>query len=89
MSASFAVPQPATSTTTLQFPEWQREYQEALFETNPARLPQRVMIAEFVLLKRLRAIAYNQAADRERQKIEDALSKLRLLKNLSCKQEAA
>ena len=73
----------------MQFPEWQREYQQALFETNPARLPQRVMIAEFVLLKRLRAIAYNQAANRERQKIEDALSKLRLLKDLSCKEDAA
>lgn len=48
-----------------------------------------MMIAEFVLLKRLGAFAYNQAANRERQKIEDALSKLRLLKNLSCKQEAA
>jgi hypothetical protein len=55
MSANFAV-SPTTTTTPLQFPEWQREYQEALFETNPARLPQRVMIAEFVLLKRLRAI---------------------------------
>jgi hypothetical protein len=88
MSANFAVP-PATTTTPLQFPEWQREYQEAPFETNPARLPQRVMIAEVVLLKRLRAIAYNQAANRERQKIEDALSKLCLLKNLSCKEEAA
>jgi 5,10-methylenetetrahydrofolate reductase len=84
MPASLAVPQPAT--TALQFPEWQREYQEALFETNPERLPQRVMIAEFVLLKRLRAIAHNQAANRERQKIEDALSKL---KNLSCKEDAA
>ena len=88
MSATSAVPQPAT-TAALQFPEWQREYQEALFETNPERLPQRVMIAEFVLLKRLRAIAYNQAANRERQKIEDALSKLRLLKDLSCKEDAA
>jgi len=70
--------------SNLQFPEWQREYQEALFETNPARLPQRLIIAEFVLLKRLRAIAFNQTASREREKIEDALSKLRLLKNLSC-----
>jgi hypothetical protein len=77
MSATSAVPQPAT--TAWQFPEWQREYQEALFETNPERLPQRVMIAEFVLLKRLRIIAQNQAAIREWQKIEDALSKLRLL----------
>jgi hypothetical protein len=88
MSANFAVP-PAATAAPLQFPEWQREYQEALFETDPARLPQRVMIAEFVLLKRLRAIAYNQDTIRERQKVEDALSMLRLLKNLSGKQEAA
>jgi hypothetical protein len=47
------------------------------------------MVAQFVLCQRLRAIAYNQAGNRKRQKIEDALSKLRLLKNLSCKQEAA
>jgi hypothetical protein len=69
--------------------ESNREYQKALFETNPARLPQRVAIAEFVLLKRLRAIAYNQIAVKERQKIEDALTKLRLLRNLSCKEDAA
>ena len=87
MSATFAVTHPAT-TAALQFPEWQREYQKALFENNPARLPQRVMIAEFVLLRRLSAISQNHAANTERQKIEDALSKLRLLKNLSFKEDA-
>jgi hypothetical protein len=88
MSAPFAAPQPVAP-ATLQFPEWQREYSEALFETNPARLAQRLIIAELVLVKRLRAIAYDPVARREREKIEDALSKLRLLKNLSCKDEAA
>jgi hypothetical protein len=37
----------------LQFPEWQREYEAALFELSPAKLPQRAMISEFALLKRL------------------------------------
>jgi hypothetical protein len=88
MSASFAVPQVA-ATATLQFPEWQREYVAALFELDPTKLPQRVSMAEFVLVKRLRVIAHNQDASKEREKIEDALLKLRLLTTLSCKGEAA
>jgi len=88
MSASLAAPQFAAS-ATLQFPEWQREYQAALFELDSTKLPQRVSMAEFVLLKRLRVIAYNQDASKEREKIEDALLKLRLLTNLSGKGEAA
>jgi hypothetical protein len=87
MSTPFATPQPVA--TALQFPEWQREYQAALFEVDEAKLAQRVMVAEFVLLKRLGVIACNQDARREREKIEDALCKLRLLKNLSCRKEAA
>ena len=74
MSAPCAAPQPVAP--TLQFPEWQREYSEALFETNPARLAQRLIIAELVLVKCLRAIAYDPVARREREKIDDALSKL-------------
>ena len=53
------------------------------------KLPQRVRVADFVLLERLRVITHNQDARKEREKIEDALSKLRLLKNLSCSGEAA
>ena len=51
----------------------------ALFEVNPANLPQRVMIAEFVLRKRLRVIAQDENATFERQKVETALSNLRWL----------
>jgi hypothetical protein len=50
-----------------------------LRELSPARLPQRVMIAEFVLRKRLDAIAQKQDANTERQKIETALCNLRWL----------
>jgi len=53
------------------------------------KLPQRVRVAEFVLLERLRVITHNQDARKEREKIEDALLKLRLLTNLSGKGEAA
>jgi hypothetical protein len=69
----------AMTPVQLQFPEWQREYEAALFELSPARLPQRVMIAEFVLRKRLDAIAQKQDANTERQKIETALCNLRWL----------
>ena len=82
MSAvSFVVAQDRYPMTTVQlrFPEWQREYLAALFELNPAKLPQRVMVAEFALRKRLLAIAQKQEANGERQKIETALSNLRWL----------
>ena len=52
MSApSFVVAQDRYPMTTVQlrFPEWQREYLAALFELNPAKLPQRVLVAEFML----------------------------------------
>ena len=82
MSApSFVVAQDRYPMTTVQlrFPEWQREYLAALFELNPAKLPQRVMVAEFALRKRLLAVAQKQDANGERQKIETALSNLRWL----------
>ena len=82
MSApSFVVAQDRCAMTTVQlrFPEWQREYLAALFELNPAKLPQRVMAAEFALRKRLLAIAQKQDGNGERQKIETALSNLRWL----------
>ena len=73
----------------LQFPEWQDEYQAALFEFDRSKLPLRLSVAEFVLRKRLSDIGQSQDAQYERKKLEDALSKLRQLKNLSGKEEAA
>jgi hypothetical protein len=67
----------AMTPVQLHFPEWQREYLAALFELNPAKLRQRVMVAEFALRKRLLAIAQKQDGNGERQKIETALSNLR------------
>jgi hypothetical protein len=83
MSQSPSLPQ-----AKLQSPEWQLPYQEALFEFDPAKLPERVSAAESVLLKRLATISQNQnslSPDllRERHKIEDALSNLRLLMRVS------
>jgi len=65
------------------------EYQEALFELDPTKLPERVSAAESVLLKRLHDISQNQNSAlppdvyREKKKIEDALSNLRLLMRVS------
>ncbi len=84
MATSFVAAQGAAP-VQWQFPEWQREYQAALFEPNPANLPQRVMVAKLALLKRLRAIFENKNAvlsldeSKERHQIETALSNLRWL----------
>ena len=72
---------PSLPHVKLQFPEWQLEYQEALFELDSAKLPERVNVAASALLKRLHALPPD--ASRERQKIEDALSNLRLLMRMN------
>jgi hypothetical protein len=64
----------------LQFPEWQREYQAALFELDRTKLPERVRAAESALLKRLHAISQNLNSNIERQKIHEALSNLSVIK---------
>jgi hypothetical protein len=66
--------------TDLQFPEWQREYQEALFELDPAKLPEFLSAAESAIQERLNAISHDPNATVERQKIEEALSNLSVLK---------
>lgn len=76
------------ATTIWPFPEWQREYMRALFELDPTKLPQRLKAAESVLQNRLRLIGSDYAASKEREQILDGLSKLRLLKNLSRKEQA-
>jgi hypothetical protein len=87
MSASFAEKKPVSAAVS-PFPEWQPEYMQALFELDPTKVPQRVKVAEIVLLSPLSVIAHNQMASNEREKIEDALSKLRLLKDLRRKEQA-
>jgi len=69
MSACFAAPQSPTI-ATLQFPEWQREYQAALFELDVTKLPQRMRVAESVLLERLRVITHTGTLGKNERRLK-------------------
>jgi hypothetical protein len=62
------------------YPKWQTDYQAALLELDPEKLPQRVEAAETKIFKRLQDLACSSNNLAERQAIEDALASLRVLK---------
>jgi hypothetical protein len=59
-------------------PQWQREYQAVLHETDKQTLCKRVEIAEAALLSRRETLLHSPWG--ERQEIESALENLRALK---------
>ena len=63
----------------LRFPQWQGEYQDALFELDPALVPARVAAAETIIMKRFRALTNEPEHKEERIAISDALNNLRIL----------
>jgi len=65
------------------FPAWEPEYNAALLEVDPAKLPERVAAAETAMRQRMRAIFGRTDADTERQAIGRALSALSVLKETS------
>jgi hypothetical protein len=69
----------------LKFPKWQEPYLEAMMETDQWKLPERVNLAETVLLSRLNTIQSNSDRRREKQAIEDALIGLTILKSETAK----
>jgi hypothetical protein len=71
---------PSVLSPNISFPEWQADYQAALVELDPEKLPKRVETAETAIFKRLQTLSGNQGSYAERQAIEDALGSLRLLK---------
>ena len=62
------------------YPHWQNEYAEALLETNPQNLFERVEAAEAAIFNRLQHLSQDFDSFTERQVIEDALHSLRVLK---------
>jgi hypothetical protein len=70
-----SVPFPETS-----YPAWQADYQAALVELDPQKLPGRVEAAETAIFNRLQAISRTYDNQAERQAIADALASLRVLK---------
>jgi hypothetical protein len=74
------MPDSDSSLPTLQYPEWQADYQAALLELDPKKLFERVAAAEAVIFNRLQALAQNPDHSLEHQAIDDALASLRVLK---------
>ena len=66
--------------SVLRFPQWQREYEAALGETDHKMLFKRVEIAEAALLNRQLALKHESDGRVERQEIERALDRLRAVK---------
>ena len=64
----------------MQYPDWQRLYQDALVEIDETKLPERVAAAEGAMLSRLGTIGAGEDSLTERQAIADALAILRVLK---------
>ena len=69
-----------TSSPPLRFPNWQREYESALLETDESVLFKRVEVAEAAILTRRDALEHDSSSQTERGGIEEALAKLRVLK---------
>ncbi len=67
----------------LEWPDWQRLYQDALVELNKDILTQRVTAAEVAIVRRLQALSPTRDSLSERHAIEDALVILRILKRES------
>ena len=64
----------------LRFPQWQREYEAVLQETDRNLLFKRVEIAEAALLNRQDSLKGESDGRVERQEIEKALARLHALK---------
>lgn len=67
----------------LQWPEWQKLYQDAVLELDKDRLQERVTVAEAAMFSRLQAMSPTVDSLSERHAIEDALATLRILKRES------
>jgi hypothetical protein len=67
----------------INYPDWQVQYMDALFEDDPSKLKERISAAESVLTSRLHAISHDPNASTERSKIENALANLRTLVRVS------
>jgi hypothetical protein len=64
----------------LKYLEWQRSYQEALMETIPQKLVERVGLAEAAILSRMTEIVINPRTLFEAEALTDAFNALTVLR---------
>jgi hypothetical protein len=61
------------------FPDWQPEYEAALFETDPQKRRECLYVAEIAIVNRLQALKSSSDGHIERAAIADAIQNLRRL----------
>ena len=71
--------QNASTSDTIKYPHWQREFEAAIREGDPQSLRQRVDAAEAALFLRLQALGASAEGDAERQAISGAMGTLRAI----------
>ena len=71
---------PDTSTSeSIKYPHWQREFEAALLEGDPQTLRQRVDAAEAAIFLRSQALVDSAQGKAEQQAISDAIRSLRAI----------
>jgi hypothetical protein len=76
-------PQPeAGDAQEFEYPEWQKPYRQALLELDTAKLQEQVAVAESAIARRMRSLAIGPESAAERRALADALSSLRVLKQV-------
>lgn len=71
--------QNSSTSHTIRYPHWQREFEAALREGTPQSLRQRVDAAEAALFLRMQALGESPEEQAERQAIADAMGILRAI----------
>ena len=70
-----------TTAGTSQFPEWQRQFEALLCESDWIRLPERLQAAKAAIFSRLRAKREHPPGTLERIALNDAIHLLRVLRS--------
>jgi hypothetical protein len=66
--------------STLLYPDWQPQYQAAMLELDPSKLPDRILSAHQAISQRLQALSEDHfGSPEERNAIADALNGLLML----------
>ena len=67
------------SHSTHLFPDWQPQYREAVLETDPKKLQERVFTLEEAIVKRMQSLADAPNGGAERRALQDAARAMRVL----------
>ena len=71
--------QDTSTSPTIKYPHWQREFEAALLESDPQKLRQLVEAAEAAIFVRSQALAESADRHAEQQAISDAIRTLRAI----------